>query len=429
MEISYYLKRPNVDVETVIFARISYDGYSFKYYIGEKIFPKFWNTKKLQARESKDFKGYPEFNQRLEDIKADIGTHYRSYIKENNKTIPTPEMLKSILDKELKKITPPIEHNKTFFGFFEEIITQSQNGGRVQPKTGKPYSPGTIQIYISTLNRLKAFQATYKRKIDFKTIDIDFYTELTEHLSKRLNLATNTIGKVIKNLKVILNEATERGLNENIQYKSKKFSTTSEQTDSIYLNEAELKELEELDLSQNNRLENVRDLFLVGCFTGLRYSDFSILSKNHLVDGFIEIKEQTKTGNPVIIPIHPIVKSIIAKYDGELPRSISNQKTNFYLKELGKAIPSLSVNFNRSITKGGLNVSTNFEKWELLTTHTARRSFATNEYLNGTPSFTIMAITGHRTEKSFLRYIKLTPKEHAEILKLHWANRNQLKAV
>jgi site-specific recombinase XerD len=350
-------------------------------------------------------------------------------LNDHNNKVPNPENLKLILDKELKKIEPKTEKEKSFFPFFENLINQSVNGGRVQPTSGKPYSKATIQVYKNTFRRLKEFQATRKRIIDFNTIDIDFYTDFTEYLSKRLNLATNTIGKDIKTIKTILNEATERGINTNLQFKSRKFSSTSEQTDSIYLSEIELSEIEDLDLSNNQRLNNVRDLFLVGCYTGLRFSDFSILKPDQMKNGFIEIKEQTKTGNPVVIPIHPVVSRITKKHNGELPRAITNQKFNDYLKEIGIMVQSLHTPFETTITKGGLKILKRLNKYELLTTHTARRSFATNEYLNGTPTITIMAITGHRTEKAFLRYIKLNPTDHAQLLKLHWEKRNNLRVV
>ncbi len=225
-----------------------------------------------------------------------------------------------------------------------------------------------------------------------------------------------------------MNEATERGTNTNLNYKSRKFSVTSENTAAIYLSQQEVNELEALDLANNKRLECVRDLFLVGCYTGLRYSDYSILKPEQIKDGFIETP-QIKTGESVVIPIHPTVEKILAKYNGNLPRSISNQKTNEYLKELGKLLPSLSSTISKTFTKGGTRVTVNYSKWELLSSHTARRSFATNEYLAGTPEITIMAITGHRTEKAFLRYIKLTPKEHAKLLKLYWDKRKELRAV
>jgi integrase len=194
------------------------------------------------------------------------------------------------------------------------------------------------------------------------------------------------------------------------------------------LTETEIKEIEAIDLTGNKKLESVRDLFLIGCYTGLRYSDYSILKPGQIKDGFIETT-QLKTGAKIVVPIHHTVEKIFDKYNGSLPRSISNQKTNDYLKELGKKLDCLKTNTSRTFTKGGVKVIENFEKWELLTTHTARRSFATNEYLAGTPTITIMAITGHKTEKAFLRYIKLTPNEHAKLLKQHWLKRAELKAV
>jgi integrase len=429
MTIVYTLKNPKSPTQSSIYARIFYEGFDFKFYISEKINPKFWDNKTKRAKQIAKFREHPEFNERLNRISSDIQTIYRNYLNDHNNKVPTPEKLKLILDKELKKIEPKTEKEKSFFPFFENLINQSINGGRVQPTSGKPFSKATIQVYKNTLRRLKEFQAARMRIIDFNNIDVDFYTDFTEYLSKRLNLATNTIGKDIKTIKTILNEATERGINSNLQYKSRKFSTTSEQTDSIYLSENDLMEIEDLDLSNNQRLDSVRDLFLVGCYTGLRFSDFSILRPEHMKNGFIEIKEQTKTGNPVVIPIHQVVKRIIQKHNGELPRAITNQKFNEYLKEIGIMVQSLHSLFETTITKGGFKVARKLNKYELLTTHTARRSFATNEYLNGTPTITIMAITGHRTEKAFLRYIKLNPTDHALIMKLHWEKRNNLKVV
>jgi hypothetical protein len=92
---------------------------------------------------------------------------------------------------------------------------------------------------------------------------------------------------------------------------------------------------------------------------------------------------------------------------------------NDYIKELGKLVPSLHTNSTQSYTKAGSKVTVVNKKWQLMTAHTARKSFATNQYLSEAPIFTIMAITGYKTEKSFLRYIKISPSEHAKILKIH----------
>lgn len=428
MTISLYLTRPKANEATSIFARLSYAGYQLKYYTPEKINPKYWSKDSQQAKQTDKFREHPEFNQRLKDWKTDVANLYRKWINDHNGTVPNPTTLKALLDKELKKIEPVKEAAKTFMGFFEEIVNQTKAGTRLQPKTGKPYSKATIQVYAHTLDRVKEFAAHYRRAIDFENITLDFYSDFTGYLTKRLKLASNTIGKDIKIIKVILNEATERGLNTNLQYRSRKFSVTNEATDAIYLNEKEVQELEALDLTCNKRLESVRDLFLVGCYTGLRYSDYSILKPEQIKNGFIETT-QVKTGDPVVIPIHPTVEKILEKYNGRLPCSISNQKTNEYLKELGRLLPALQTTTSKTYTKGGVKVTTTNQKWEVLCSHTARRNFATNEYLAGTPTLTIMAITGHKTEKAFLRYIKLTPNEHAKLLKLHWSKRHGLQAV
>ena len=428
MEIKFYLKRPDANIETVIFARISYDGYQLKYYTAEKINPKFWNKSAHRAKQTEKFREYPEFNQRLTDTESDIKSLYRMYRNDNNGTIPNPETLRELLDKQLKKIEPEKNKLKTFFGFFDDLINQSKAGVRLHPKTGKPISPDTIKTYVTTQTHLTAFQAKQKRKIDFGTIDHDFYSDYTEYLMKTVKLDSNTIGKHIQIIKLVLNEATERGLNTNMAFKSRRFVTIREKSDSIYLQESELNELWEKDLSDNKRLETVRDLFLIGCYTGLRYSDYSVLQPGQIKDGFIKVT-QTKTGDTVVIPVHKTVEQIITKYSGSLPRSLTNQKTNQYLKELGKEIESLNKTVAITYTKAGVKVIENYMKWELLTSHTARRSFASNQYLAGVPTITIMAITGHRTEKSFMRYIKLTSDEHAKLLKLHWDEKNQLKAV
>jgi integrase len=164
----------------------------------------------------------------------------------------------------------------------------------------------------------------------------------------------------------------------------------------------------------------VRDLLIVGCWTGVRFSDISQITPDAIEDYIIYIK-QSKTGGKVAIPVHDYVKAILDKYDGSLPPSISNQRFNEYLKEVVKKAKVKDI-VHKAITKGGVTRSKSYSKWELVTTHTGRRSFATNNYLMGVPTLTIMAITGHKTESSFLKYIKVTPTEHAEKIRLIWKN-------
>ncbi len=428
MVATYYLKRLKATTNTSIFARVSYKGYQLKYYISEKINPANWNKNTHQAKGSKNFREYPEFNNRLFNIESAIRNVFRKYQNDNNGEMPLPENFKRLLDVEIKKIQPVKPKEIYLFDYIEKFIGRSTEGTRMNTKTKRPTVNSTNKGYTTTLNHLKEFQKIYKRRIDFDTIDIDFYNEYVKFLMHDLKLRYSTIGDHIKRLKTILNEATERGINKNLAFKSKYFSKLNEEIDTIYLTEKELQEIEKLDLSNNLRLEKVRDLFLVSCYTGLRYSDYSVLRANQIKHGFIETT-QLKTNGTVVIPIHETVEKILQKYNGLLPKANSNQKMNDYIKELGKIIPSLHTTFSQSYTKAGSKVTVPNEKWQLITTHTARRSFATNQYLSGAPILTIMAITGHKTEKSFLRYIKISPSEHAKILKIHWGKTKEMKIV
>jgi integrase len=210
-------------------------------------------------------------------------------------------------------------------------------------------------------------------------------------------------------------------------YKSDRFTKPREDVDSIALSENDLKDILHFDLSATPHLDRVRDLFLVACHTGLRYSDFSKLTAENVRDGFIEIARQQKTGKPVVIPVHPTVKAIIKKYGGDLPESVSNQKMNEYIKDACKQVDCMKEYTTKTATKGGVKVTHRYKKWQVTSTHTGRRTFATNAYRQGIPTITIMAVTGHKTEKAFLSYIKVSPREHAEIMAAHWAKRAQMK--
>ena len=237
--------------------------------------------------------------------------------------------------------------------------------------------------------------------------------------------AVNTIGRYINTLITLLNEATERGLNTNMTYKSKRFVVDKEETENIFLNDNELEDIYLLDLSKTPKLENARDLFLIGCYTGLRFSDFQQLDLSKLTkENILEVR-QKKTQKRLIIPFyHPVVLEIKAKYEGKtfnsLPRAISNQKLNKYIKEVGALVKSLHKKEDKNITKGGIKIILQSPKYKCITTHTARRSFASNLILKGKNIFDIMQATGHQSEKDFRNYVKIEPRDKVKrILKLY----------
>jgi hypothetical protein len=427
MRIKFYLKRPEAIESTVLYALINYNGETLKIYTNESIKPKFWNHATQSARVTPKFPEAPEFNERINHIRSSINRLFLTHKFENDHKAPSPQLFKGMIATMLRRG----EQKNDFISYFEDFVRRSMNGERIDPRSRLPIRYGVAKVYQSTLNSIKDYlKASRKKRLDFKDIDLEFHKDFTSYLSKPpRNLSINTIGSNFQRIKAVMAEATEMGVNTNMKFKSKHFVKQSEDAETIYLDSRELKEMEALDLQSDSKLDNVRDLFLIGAYTGLRYSDFSILKPESINEGYIRIT-QTKTLIPVTIPVHSVVKKIIRKHEGKIPRSISNQKMNSYLKDIGKLMPSLKKTESKTITKGGKGVTTNYEKWELLTTHTARRSFATNEYLAGTPSLTIMAITGHRTEKAFLKYIRVTSEEHAKKIKELWTKREgKLKAV
>jgi hypothetical protein len=154
----------------------------------------------------------------------------------------------------------------------------------------------------------------------------------------------------------------------------------------------------------------------------MRFSDYSSIDTTAIRNnrlGFI----QKKTGAKVTLPIHPVVNSILKKYDNSLPAVPPNNEFNRIIKLVGEKLPSLHVPFTKQVTYGRELKEFVDLKYTFLQTHTARRSFCSNEYLKGTDPLIIMSISGHRSHKSFMRYIKVSGDQFADKLEKIWAER------
>jgi integrase len=292
--------------------------------------------------------------------------------------------------------------------------------------------------YEATFSYLKEYAVKFGEP-DFIDMDLEFYQPFVDFLRNyekkdkdgkviRSGLAINTIGNKIKTLKTILNAATEKGYNPYTKYKSENFKKLSEESDNIYLTKDELNQFYQHDFSGNPHLERVRDTFIVASWTGgVRYSDLQQITPEKIQGDFIRLK-QNKTGDPVVIPIHFTVKEILEKYNGKLPKPISNQKYNDYLKVAAKDAKLNSI-FVKTISHKGMKIEEKYPKHKLIGSHTARRSFCTNAYLDNIPTLSIMAISGHKTERAFLKYIKVEGEEHAKKVLQMWQNNGEFMNV
>lgn len=326
-------------------------------------------------------------------------------------TSPSKQDLKNLLDLEFRKERTR-EEKVTLNKFLDQFIEEIESGKRIN-KGGKRYSIGTIKNYKGFRVQFKEYQTQKHKVLDFEDIDLEFYNSFVAFFNSK-NYAPNTIGRHIKNLKTVMSAAADKKLHNSEYYKSKAFETIKVEVQSIYLNRNEVAQIAALDLSSNKQMELSRDVFLVGCYTAQRFSDYSRVKAENIrvIKGekFIEII-QKKTSEKVIIPCSDDLDKVLSKYNYCLPKT-HEQKVNNHVKEIGKLakIDALEV---IEVINGGLKALKKVPKYELITTHTARRSGATNMYLSGVKMVDLMKFTGHKTEKNLLRYIKVTKEQTA----------------
>ena len=226
-------------------------------------------------------------------------------------------------------------------------------------------------------------------------------------------LRHNTIVGYIEKIQSLVRRASQ--YNYAVDNTYDEIDLLAEPTNAVFLSMNEITRIYYYKFEKQDKRkakERIRDLFVIGCLTALRYSDYSTLTKDNLQNGYI-VKRTKKTNVDVKVPAHDYVKEIFAKYNGNIPSGLCIQYVNKYLKVIMKEI-GLNEPITFSYTKGGKLITVTREKWELISSHTARRSAATNMYLTGRmKTFEIMKLTGHKTEQNFFRYIRLTSEDTA----------------
>ncbi|MEI7983941.1 MAG: tyrosine-type recombinase/integrase, partial [Bacteroidota bacterium] len=353
-----------------------------------------WDQESQKAKPAKD---YSEVNTRLRETANFFLDKYDELFPKGKKL--TKEEIKG-------KSTEMVNAFKVFTGRKKAIdatrISLISFFAIFQQRYKNKISLGHLMQYTSLKKQLEAFQTKKEFRVDFETIGKDFYIQFTDYL-KEIGLKPNSIGSYIKILKRLMNEANEDKLTTNQDHKKRDFKAVMENVDTVYLSENEIKALYEMPI-ERPAYRTIRDIFVINCYTGLRHSDWSKVSMEHIHEGNLYVRTK-KTNDPVILPIKPLVLEILKRY-GTLQVPAIRQ-TNDAMKWIGQKA------FDEKISKG------NLKKWLVIRTHTARRSFATNAYLSGIPMRDIMQITGHRTTESFLKYIRVTKLETAEKLKDH----------
>lgn len=429
----FKLKDQQSEEPTLIYLNLYYNKIRFVYSTAEKIRPIHWNKATQRPYLKNSEKGLSVIMDRQEISLAGTIKNKLDRIQAETERISTYcsfqciPLTNDILKTELNKVFKPEAPKKkqkqpevlTLNAYIENFISDIKTGKRTTPEKGTRYTQGTIKNYLGFQSLFNAFQNDLHRKLNFEQITMDIYDKYVAFFNKK-NYSPNTIGRHIKALKVIMRSAAEEGLHHNLEFERKSFKVITTSVDHVYLTQKEVEDLYNLDLSENKTLDIARDIFLIGCYTAQRYSDYGRISSQHIkiINGKKVIDLiQKKTRERVIIPVRPELEAILKKYDYNPPHT-HEQKINDRIKivcEKAKIKELIEI----EEIKGGLRVTKREAKHQLIKTHTARRTGATLMFLANVPTISIMKITGHKTEREFMKYIRITKQENAENLMNH----------
>ncbi|MCB9231277.1 MAG: site-specific integrase [Bacteroidia bacterium] len=374
-----------------------------KFYLSERVNPKHWDQGNKENPVKKSYgPGYSDFNARLRSLKADV-LNTEAEMKLANEEITWT----AICDRVASKVNGDFS-TVDFFQAYNEFMQVM----RLKLKAG------TLKRYSGFLNHLKRYELKFNRKITFEGIDQRFFDHFTGYLQNDLGLINNTTGKQVMTLKTFLYWATIMDYNSRKDFE--RFPVFDEPADIIYLTNEELESLLSLDLSKNEKLASVRDVFCFACFTGQRFGDIKGFRREDIHGDEWHLTTE-KTKDNIIVPLLPQALEILAKYanqDRPLP-VISNQKTNDYLKELGKIA---GINSPVTITKyrGSQSLKVSKPKYDFISTHCGRRTFVTLSLEKGMRPEVVMEITGHKSYKIFKKYIKLVSEVKKTELRAAW---------
>jgi site-specific recombinase XerD len=407
-DCSFFLKEPKATGPTLIYFHITLPDGKIKRSIQKKIIPADWDL--THQRASGSAKPAREINQVIDAIITTI-PGVKSECRRNGRVISCADV-HAALDVILQdtRAEKGKEAVKDMFQDFEEIIAGMRDGSILTPgKHKKKYTPATIKNYETrTLPKLQEFYKARKEQAVWSGVNIELYEDFISWCHEK-DLSNNSIGVYIKCWKRAGKIAFKKGWHANAVFNDEDFMILKEETPDIYLDESKIERLYKQEVTIEH-YDIARDWFVLDCYLGLRISDLKRVTDADFAGKHFEFVNQ-KTGAHVVIPIHPFVKAIIKKWKG-LPPAISDQKLNLYIKEVAK-LAKLNDKFIYTITKGGKLQSHTYEEWEMVSSHTCRRSIITNLLKMGIAHARVMKIVGIKRYETLQRYFKETPAEVA----------------
>jgi|SRR6476661_418867 len=398
--ITFFLKEPTVDKPTPIIARLAHAGKKTKVYSGLSIHPRYW----IQAGQVAKTRGYTPGG-KLNDALAALRTRLEECFLEHVAagTLPTPEQLREAIEPEAATASAPVmatgaeaaalPAQPLLWAAFEQWNDYQRSR----------FSPATVQTNITLLRHLRAYEAQAPEPLEVGSLLTPaFGTRFCRFLSTVQRLTDNSIAKNLTRLKAFLKFAHAFGFTDSVSFDGLRWQ--KQDPDILTLTAEEVQAVEEVALE--GALANARDLFLLACYTGLRFSDLVNLRPEHLQGERLRLRV-AKTREQLMIPLRPRARLLLSTLFAGQVHGISNQKLNAYLKQVGQRA-GLDALVERTRYRAGRRESETFRKWELLTCHCGRRTFVTLALEQGLRPELVMRITGHRSFASFRRYVNIT---------------------
>ncbi|WP_400193141.1 site-specific integrase [Hymenobacter sp. B81] len=392
LRTKYYLTDSKAP-ETAIYAACYLQGQRKKIYTPLTVAPTQWDPKGQKFR--RNFPDHPEANALLKKLTEELDTAYMRLTAKGQ--MVAPDDLRQVVARVLNG--PQQNQAAGVLEYMAEWIKASE----------RDRAKNTIKGYLTLQKHVADYVKLRRMRLEFATMDKTFCEAFKTYLLKTAGLSNTSINNHVKNLKVFLGSTFEQGLHEYTHFK--KFTKLEAlEPDVVYLTEGEKHAIAALNLDYLPRLERTRDVFLFECETGLRFSDVKDLRPEQVQDDHLLVTT-LKTADLLRVPLSPLAQSIIAKYLGHsearaLPVK-SNQKTNIDLKQIAR-LAKINTPTATTHLRGKVRQTTKSPKWELVSTHTARRTFITLALEGGMRPETVMRITGHKDYKMLHRYVKIT---------------------
>lgn len=385
---------PKADKDTAIYMFFRATDGPDKYYIGQSIHPDNWDSvhqtaagKAVRAVQTRTIAA-------MEKLETDCRVLGRPM---------TWAVIRETLDRLLNK--NDARASETVFPAFEWAVAEMYAGNILTVKE-KPYSHGTVRTIENAAEALKAFRADMR----FDQVSMDQYRRFIVWCNSK-EFTRNYTGTLIKNWKALM-RATEGKYHQNTIYKSPEFKKLDEAVFDIYLDEDQKKHIYEARLPPVAGWETTRAWFILGCYLGLRVSDLLSLTKKNLTGTTITIVNE-KTDERVVIPLHPVAKEILTKHKGFPPR-ITPVELNRTIKLICSHL-KMNATVIYSVTRGGKRQDIQMETWQMISSHTMRRSAVTNLLAALVPENIVMKITGIKSHATLRKYNKLSADKAAQI--------------